>query len=89
MRSLRRAVGAFFLISLAAVIEAEPYTPKHEAGRCSIRGSCGSGGFFSPKLPCLDNSLAETPNDEVRKQLVELCGQKWSTGRVCCDGDQV
>lgn len=71
------------------VVVGEPYTPKHEAGRCAIRGSCGSGGWFSPALPCLDNGLAKDPEDDVRKQLVELCGAKWNTGPVCCEADQV
>jgi Niemann-Pick C1 protein len=40
-------------------------------------------------LPCPDNNLAEDPTDEVRKSLVDLCGAKWSTGPVCCTGEQV
>lgn len=62
---------------------------KHEAGRCSIRGSCGGSSFFSPALPCPDNGLAEEPEDETRKQLVEMCGPKWNTGPVCCKADQL
>jgi Niemann-Pick C1 protein len=76
------------LLGLASV-NGEAYTPKHEAGRCAIRGSCGGGGFFSPALPCLDNGLAKEPEDDVRKKLVDLCGSKWKTGPVCCEADQV
>jgi len=75
--------------ALLGLASGEAYTPKHEAGRCSIRGSCGSSGFFSPALPCPDNGLAREPDDDVRKQLVDLCGPKWSSGPVCCEADQV
>ncbi|RDL36510.1 Multidrug efflux transporter AcrB transmembrane-containing protein [Venustampulla echinocandica] len=76
--------------SLAAtLVLGEAYTPKHEAGRCAIRGGCGKQGFFGPDLPCPDNGLAREPEDAVRKQLVEMCGPKWSTGPVCCEGDQL
>jgi Niemann-Pick C1 protein len=73
----------------ANFVSAEPYTPKHEAGRCSIRGTCGKEGWLGPELPCPDNGLASEPGDDVRKQLVELCGPKWNTGLVCCEGEQV
>ena len=73
----------------ATFASAELYTPKHEAGRCSIRGTCGKDSFFGPELPCPDNGLASEPEDDVRQQLVELCGPKWNTGPVCCEGDQV
>jgi Niemann-Pick C1 protein len=75
--------------TLLSLVSGEAYTPKHEAGRCSIRGSCGGGGFFSPALPCPDNGLAREPEEDVRKQLVEICGPKWNTGPVCCEADQV
>lgn len=65
------------------------YTPKHEAGRCALRGNCGKSNFLSPELPCVDNRLAEEPADDVRKQLVEICGPKWDAGPVCCAGEQV
>jgi hypothetical protein len=81
-----RSATVAALLSLAS---GEAYTPKHEAGRCSIRGSCGSSSFFSPALPCPDNGLAREPEDDVRKQLVDICGPKWKTGPVCCEGDQV
>lgn len=74
---------------LLSLVSSELYTPKHEAGRCAIRGNCGGGGFFAPPLPCPDNGLAEEPKDDVREQLVEMCGPKWSTGPVCCEGAQV
>jgi Niemann-Pick C1 protein len=75
--------------ALLGLVSGVAYTPKHEAGRCSIRGSCGSSGFFSPALPCPDNGLAREPEDDVRKQLVDICGPKWNTGAVCCEAEQV
>lgn len=82
------ATGALFLAGLGSVA-ADPYTPKHEAGRCAIRGHCGSKSLFGSQLPCVDNGLAEDPDDEVRDKLVDLCGPKWKTGPVCCLGEQV
>lgn len=73
----------------SSLVLCEPFTPIHEAGRCAIRGSCGKSGWFGPELPCPDNGLAKDPTDEVRKQLVGICGSKWSTGPVCCEGEQV
>lgn len=74
---------------LVSLVAGESYTPKHEAGRCSIRGSCGKDSFFGPELPCPDNGLAKEPDADARKQLVELCGPKWNTGPVCCESNQV
>lgn len=74
---------------LLALASSESFTPKHEAGRCAIRGNCGGNSFFSPPLPCTDNGLATDPEDDVRQQLVALCGPKWNTGPVCCDKEQV
>jgi Niemann-Pick C1 protein len=65
------------------------YTPINEAGRCAIRGNCGKKSFFGDELPCPDNGLAEEPTDEVRRELVDICGAKWSTGSVCCKPEQV
>jgi Niemann-Pick C1 N terminus len=86
MSRLWCTVAVATLFSLAS---GEAYTSKHEAGRCAIRGSCGGSGFFSPALPCLDNSLAKEPDDDVREQLVGICGEKWNTGPICCESDQV
>lgn len=77
---------AALALGLTRAVTAEPFTPKHEAGRCAIRGTCGS--LFSP-VPCVDNGLAEEPEEDVRKQLVSLCGPKWSTGSICCAKDQI
>ncbi|KAJ4306006.1 niemann-Pick type C- protein 1 [Collariella sp. IMI 366227] len=77
---------------LAATIgsaTADVYTPKHEAGRCAIRGHCGSKSFFGSQLPCVDNGLAEEPDAKLRQQLTDLCGPKWAQGPVCCDAEQV
>jgi Niemann-Pick C1 protein len=84
-RLWRSATAAVVLLALNLVSAGS----KHEAGRCSIRGTCGKDSFFGPELPCPDNGLAAEPDDDVRKQLVELCGPKWNTGPVCCEGKQV
>jgi Niemann-Pick C1 protein len=88
MRSSAKLITAITLLCANEAI-CDPYTPIHEAGRCSIRGSCGKKSLFGKPLPCPDNDLAEEPADDVRKQLVDLCGAKWSTGPVCCTGEQV
>ena len=64
-------------------------TIKHETGRCSIRGQCGKTSFFGKELPCPDNGLAEEPGKKTREKLVQICGDKWKDGAVCCDEDQV
>jgi Niemann-Pick C1 protein len=74
---------------LAGLGSAEPYTPKHEAGRCAIRGHCGKKSFFGKQLPCVDNELAEEPDEALRQSIVGLCGEKWSSGPVCCTSEQV
>ncbi|CZS96662.1 hypothetical protein WAI453_010084 [Rhynchosporium graminicola] len=84
---LRHLVAAVGLLSLTS---GELYTQKHEAGRCALRGTCGGGGFFSPALPCVDNDLARQPEEDVRQQLLELCPEeKWKTGPLCCEKDQL
>ncbi|EFX05334.1 patched sphingolipid transporter [Grosmannia clavigera kw1407] len=87
------AGGSAVLLVLAGLdqvaAEETKYTPKHEAGRCAIRGQCGKQSLFSPELPCVDNGLAEEPDAALRQQLVGLCGAKWSTGPICCTDVQV
>ncbi|KAK1755638.1 Niemann-pick type C-related protein 1 [Echria macrotheca] len=82
------ANGGLLLAGLGGVA-ADPYTPKHEAGRCAIRGHCGSKSLFGSQLPCVDNGPAEEPDEKLREQLVDLCGPKWSAGPVCCLAEQV
>jgi len=77
------------LISVALSSDDDGWTKKHEAGRCAIRGQCGKQGFFGSELPCPDNGLAEEPNEDVRKKLVSICGDKWSEGAICCKNEQV
>ncbi|KAL2755532.1 hypothetical protein ACRALDRAFT_2041874 [Sodiomyces alcalophilus JCM 7366] len=84
-----RKLFAFGGLFLASAVGTELYTPKHEAGRCAFRGQCGSKYFFGKELPCVDNGPAEEPDDDLRQQIVDLCGEKWSSGPVCCDADQV
>ena len=81
------AVGAVLLAGYARA--EEPYTPKHEAGRCAMRGHCGRKGFFGKELPCVDNGLATTPDDDFVDEIVALCGPKWKDSDVCCDSAQV
>lgn len=64
-------------------------TAKHEAGRCAIRGHCGKQGFFGKELPCPDNDLAEEPDKDFRKKIVDVCGDSWNEGQICCAEDQV
>lgn len=80
--------GAAALL-LAGLVRAELLTPKHEPGRCAFRDHCGKQSFFGKELPCVDNGLAEDPDAELRKELVDLCGYKWNEGPVCCTLDQV
>lgn len=82
----RLGAAALFVAGLA---HADLYTPKHEAGRCAFRGTCGKQSFFGKELPCVDNGVAEDPEQEFRDELVDLCGEKWRTGPVCCTLDQV
>lgn len=64
-------------------------TKIHEAGRCAIRGHCGKQSFIGGELPCADNGLAETPDDDLKDLLVEVCGDEWKDRDVCCRGEQV
>ncbi|CAK7205846.1 niemann-Pick type C-related protein 1 [Sporothrix eucalyptigena] len=96
MTRLSRAVaasGSFALLLLAGLGDAAAttteLTTKHEAGRCAIRGQCGKRSIFGADLPCVDNGLATEPDEELREQLIGLCGPKWKSGAVCCDGEQV
>lgn len=77
------------LLLLASTATSNLITPKHEAGRCAIRGECGKQGFFGSELPCPDNGPAETPSKAVRDKLVKLCGPKWQDSDVCCEEAQV
>lgn len=81
------AAGAALLAGYARADDA--YTPKHEAGRCAMRGHCGSKGFFGKQLPCVDNGLADTPDDKLTEELVAVCGPKWKDSNVCCNMEQV
>lgn len=81
---------AFGLVPLGAFVGAKALpTEKHEAGRCAVRGVCKSGGWFSPTLPCADNDPAEAPDAGLRKKLVEVCGDAYKEGPVCCTEDQL
>ncbi|KAH8170849.1 patched family protein [Sarocladium implicatum] len=81
-------LGAASLM-LAALANAEGFTPKHESGTCAFRGHCGKLSFFGKELPCVDNGPAQDPDEELRKELVDLCGAKWEDTPVCCTLEQV
>ena len=76
------------LMLVALVFGSDDLTPKHEAGRCAMRGHCSSG-FFGGGTPCVDNGLAEEPAQDLRKQIIDVCGSEWGTGPVCCNDEQV
>ncbi|KAF8537295.1 sterol-sensing domain of SREBP cleavage-activation-domain-containing protein [Trichophaea hybrida] len=63
-------------------------TKIHKPGHCAMRGQ-DKKSFFGGQLPKPYNGVAETPNADVRKQLVDLCGAKWSKGPICCDAAQI
>lgn len=86
-RISRLVVGALLLVSGVAADEA--YTPKHEAGRCAMRGHCGKKSWFGKQLPCVDNELATTPDPEFAKNIEAVCGAKWKDSKVCCSPEQV
>ncbi|ORY61306.1 niemann-pick C1 protein [Pseudomassariella vexata] len=72
-----------------AMTSAELLTPKHEKGRCAVRGHCGKKGFFGKELPCVDNGLATMPDEDLAKDIEALCGAKWKDSKVCCDAGQL
>lgn len=77
------------ILVLTSLASGDPYTSKHETGRCAFRGQCGKQSFFGKELPCVDNGLARDPSAELRKELVELCGSQWNNVPVCCTLEQV
>lgn len=90
MRGLRLLpiVGAL-LVPFSSLVVAEGETKIHEEGRCALRGHCGKKSIFGGDLPCPDNGKAREPEASVRKKLVDLCGDKWEEGPVCCLDEQV
>ncbi|KAK5136783.1 hypothetical protein LTR08_002079 [Meristemomyces frigidus] len=78
-----------FLPTALATASAPDLTAIHEAGRCAIRGHCGSQSLFGSQLPCPDNGLAAKPAPDVRDQLVAVCGAQWSDTNVCCTAEQI
>ena len=77
------------LLLPSSIVSAYGETKVHEQGRCAIRGQCGKQSLFGGELPCPDNDLAEEPEPAVRKKLVDLCGDKWEKGPICCLEEQV
>lgn len=89
MRGLRFIPIVASLCPLLSLGLAAGETRLHEEGRCAIRGHCGKKSIFGGDLPCPDNDVARDPDESERKKLVELCGQKWEKGPVCCLNEQV
>jgi Niemann-Pick C1 protein len=87
MLALASCLAVAVLLPTSA--SAELSTPKHEAGRCAIRGHCGKTGFFGRELPCPDNGKARDADAALREKLVNLCGTKWQDTPVCCEEEQV
>jgi Niemann-Pick C1 protein len=82
-------VGLLSMLATSALAAGPDLTSKHEKGRCAIRGTCGKQSFFGSELPCPDNGLATTPDDDTRKKLVDICGAQWSDTDVCCAEEQL
>lgn len=92
MRLLHRPVSLITGLTATLALGGQSYgkeLAKHEAGRCSMRGQCGSESIFGKELPCPDNGLAEEPTNEAKSKLVQVCGEKWKESSVCCDEAQV
>jgi Niemann-Pick C1 protein len=89
MRVLALASCLAAAVLLPPAASTEFLTPKHEAGRCAIRGHCGKTGFFGRELPCPDNGKARDADTALRTKLVELCGTKWQDTPICCEEEQV
>ncbi|KAI1265406.1 patched family-domain-containing protein [Xylariaceae sp. FL1019] len=81
--------GAGVALLVAGASADDLFTPKHEAGRCALRGHCGKRGWFGKSLPCVDNGLAEAPDDDFAQEIEELCGPKWKDSKVCCNAEQL
>ena len=93
--SNRRANWRYLLLLSSSIFRLcvhaadDGWTTIHKEGRCAIRGHCGSQSLFGPQLPCPDNGEAEEPTVDVRKKLVDICGDKWTDTLVCCKEEQV
>ncbi|KAL9011005.1 MAG: hypothetical protein Q9173_004113 [Seirophora scorigena] len=88
----RSFVGLAVILLLSQISTASNdgnWTVKHEAGRCAMKGQCGKKSFFGGQLPCPDNSVAQQPDEATRKKLIDICGNKWDDGAICCDSEQI
>jgi Niemann-Pick C1 protein len=83
-----KTVGLLSMLAGSALAGPD-LTTRHEKGRCAIRGQCGKQGFFGSELPCPDNGPAKTPDDGVRKKLVDICGDQWTDSDICCEENQL
>jgi Niemann-Pick C1 protein len=81
--------AGLFSIFVGSALAGPDLTSKHEKGRCAIRGHCGKQGFFGSDLPCPDNGLATKPDEDVKKKLLDICGDSWSDSDVCCKEEQL
>ncbi len=77
------------LVVLCFLVSAVVGTQVHSAGHCAIQGQCGKQSLFGKSLPCPYNEAAYSPNDDIRAKLVNICGEKWQEGPICCQDDQL
>ncbi|KNE62121.1 hypothetical protein AMAG_07367 [Allomyces macrogynus ATCC 38327] len=63
--------------------------PRDGRGRCAMYGQCGKRSFLAPPLNCAVDMSAKDPNAKLRTHLVQLCGERYAQGPVCCDAAQV
>ncbi|KAI5478579.1 vacuolar membrane protein [Pseudohyphozyma bogoriensis] len=85
--------AAWLLASLATLrVAASPAVDPafvREAGRCALRGECGSKGALGGQIPCPDNGLAVKSDDPVfLATLSSLCGSDFPD-TTCCTQDQL
>ncbi|KAA8909648.1 sterol-sensing domain of SREBP cleavage-activation-domain-containing protein [Sphaerosporella brunnea] len=86
--SLFLLFGVALAVSGVAAAKDGPATKVHKEGFCAMSGQ-EKKSFFGAPLPVVYNGPAQEPTADTRKQLVELCGAKWSEGDVCCDNSQI
>ncbi|KAL4081933.1 patched family-domain-containing protein [Scleroderma yunnanense] len=59
-------------------------------GRCAMRGSCGTKGWFGQQLPCpYDGPPVQPEDSRARDLLVSICGEEYAQGPSCCTSEQV
>lgn len=54
-----------------------------------LANKCGKQSLFGSELPCPSNELAAEPGQETRDAVVQVCGNLYKQGPLCCDLNQV